>query len=335
MSQFDENPLGVMLTAIIVVSIGFGYLTGGGGAPAAETTTFEVTGGAATIDTGALESVSEVTTVTTSLDDAVAFDGDGYIEADLPDVHEPGPWSVCTYAAADSSTVAANRTETVLAYDQALLRYNGSEDEYAYVWFNQSGRHTVRAAATVTEANATKLLPVCAIHESHQLQVVTNTTNGTAVGSGAENFAYPSDTAAWNGTVEETRGYDGALNRTQQTMFFDAPTQAVRGAPPAFRLTYDTRGDLGGSVPVYFASGDATVTNASQVAGFADPGVSRGSDYSVSGATIEILDGALEPDGEVLYIEYQLDEGPTTLLGIGIALFALAVLYIPLRGLLR
>jgi hypothetical protein len=187
---------------------------------------------------------------------------------------------------------------------------------------------------SVSEANATKLLPVCVVHENQQLQVHTNVSSGTAVATGTSNAAYPGSTSDWNGTIEETRGYDYAVNASQRSEYHSDPTLAVTGPAPQWRLTYDTRGSLGGTLPVHFASGDATVTNATLVSGFSDPGINAGSDYKLAGDSIEILNGQLDANGEVLFIEFNLEGVPLGLLGVGIALFALAVFYIPLRSML-
>jgi hypothetical protein len=107
----------------------------------------------------------------------------------------------------------------------------------------------------------------------------------------------------------------------------------VTGQAPAARLTFDTRASgFGGSVPIHFASGEADVTNATRVVGFAGPGISAGSDYSRDVNTISILSGGqLDSNGEVLFTTFRTGTQGADLVGLFIGLFLLGAVYVGIQ----
>jgi hypothetical protein len=209
--------VGFFVGLIIMATVGMSVLTGpvmqAGGQQAHDTV--EVTGGEATVETGVLQNVRELS-ATTSLEDAAHFDGDGSVSGDIADVSVTGNFSACTYASASSAAVSNNRVQTALAIDSLTLYYNGSSDAYEAAFYNRSSRTTTVANVSVSGTEAQQLRPVCAVHADGGLTVHTNGTSGTGVGTATGGDTWPS-TQAWNGTIEETRVYHQALNASAVT----------------------------------------------------------------------------------------------------------------------
>lgn len=281
------------------------------------------------------DSVDSVNFVRSSLNDSVRLTGapDSNVTIDS-DADLGNDLSACTWGALDSSVVTANDDGLLLATQQAVLWYNGTDDVYRGYYYNTSSRNSYVANVSASTPSSSTL--VCLNHASQSLNISANTTTGTAVATGSSNSAdYPANVSNWNGTVDETRLFATPLNGSQRSEWVATPGLAVNGSAPSTRVTYDVYGSsYGSTVPVYFSSGSASLGNATRATGFTAPSVTEGTDYALSGDTVTVLDGGvLEQDGEVLYIGYSASGfvGPfssvlTSLANIGPAALSLLII---------
>lgn len=320
--------VGVLLVGMLIMVVFSGPLgTGPGGSTAADQDTVDIVGGSETISTGGatLENVSRVRT---SLNDSVQLTGapDSNVTLDTGAALDD-TWSVCTYASADSSVVTGDETRLAITSQAASLQYNGSTDEWQGHYLNTTSLDSYRASVAATSPTTPTL--VCLNHDGSSLNVSANTTTGGSVATGSANDAPLLNGSSWAGSLEETRRYETPLNGSQRTEWVADPVLAVAGPAPADRVTYDTRaGSAPASFDVYFASGSATAANATLATGRAGPSVTDGVDYSISGDTISVLGGQLDPSGEVLYLDLNISEG-----GLGVELARLSLVLMVLVGL--
>lgn len=266
-----------------------------------QTTSVGVIGGSDTF----ASNVDSVNFVKADLDDSVrltgANDSNVTIESNADLGHD---LSACTWGTLDSDVVTNNEDALLLATQEAVTWYNGTSDTWEGYYYNTSSRNSFRASVSASSPAANATL-VCLNHANQSLNISANTTTGSSVATGSSNIAdYPSNVTNWNGTVEETRLYATPLNGSQRTEWVGEPGLAVQGPAPATRVTYDTFTEKT-TFNTYFASGSATAGNATQVSGFDAPAPSEGTDYSLSGGTITLLDtGQFDANGEVVYIAY-------------------------------
>lgn len=328
---------GGLVAIALVTLLGF-YLLG----PIASTMGMTGAGVNATTSTGVVggadtfgNQVTNVNLVETSLNDSVELTGTAgsnvTIQSDADLGHD---LSACTYGTLDSPVVTNNNDGLLLATQEAVLWYNGTDDVYRGYYYNTSSRNSFTANVTASSPSTPTL--VCLNHANQSLNISANTTTGTAVATGSSNIAdYPENVTAWNGTVDETRLFSTPLNGSQRTEWTATPGLAVNGSAPAARVTYDVYGSsYGSTVPVYFASGSATLNNVNHATGFNAPDVTEGTDYDISGDTVTVLaGGTLEQDGEVLYLAYNAEQyvGPfasvlTSLSNIGPAALSLLII---------
>jgi hypothetical protein len=215
-------------------------------------------------------------------------------------------FSVCTFAEADASVVANNETRLLMATEEAILWYNGSDDAWHGYFYNVSSRNSYRA--TVTAASPTSPTLVCLNHGGTSLNVSANNTVGNDTTTTASNIAdYPENVSNWHGAVEETRLYgSGPLNTSERTEWLADPVLAIEGRTPEARVTYDTFATSAPSAfETYFTSGDAAANNVTLGVGRRGPVVTEGTDYDLAGETVQVLSGGvLDENGEVLYIGY-------------------------------
>lgn len=303
-----------------------------------ERDTVEMTGGAGTFDTTFLGDVSNISAEST-LGDAVALTGapDSEIAASM-DVTLGDSWSACTYSQADPVVEGNGSTRSLLSadtdrYDIALV-YNDSTGEYQGWFYDAAARST--HAASVAAPDPTNQTLVCAINnESAQtFQVARNTTRGAATDTSQQDFADRPNAENWHGVLEETRLYPSALTDSQLSRWTTHPVLSVEGTRPAARLMYDTRDRSTSTVPVYFGSGSAGLSNASLVDGATGPELVQGEDWDRGGLLswyssdeIYAVDGGvLTGDGDVLFLTYDIDESAIELVQLGFALFVFLIL---------
>lgn len=321
--------VGVLLVGAIIVSI---FITGGfsGGTTGAGTADLGILGGSQSIQTDYGESVESIDRVRASLNDSVALTGAPDSNVTIDSSADLGhDFSACTWGTLNSSVVTADEDGLLLATQSAVVWYNGTSDTWDGYYYNTSSRNSFRASVAAPSPDTPTL--VCLNHGTQTLNVSANTTVGSDVATGSSNTAtYPANVSGWHGTVEETRLYgSGPLNTSQRTEWVGEPALAVAGPAPSTRVTYDTRStSIPSSFDVYFATGSASVSNASLATGQTAPAIAAGTDYSTSGDTVSILGGGqLDADGEVLYVDYELGGG------LGPSIARLAILLVVFLGL--
>jgi hypothetical protein len=328
-----EQLMQVMVSLLIVVAVG-GVTLGMLAAPPStggdqSFRQLEASGGSATIQTGITSEVRGIVDVQPTLGDAVqltgAPDSTATVDADLTAAGTA--WSVS--AVVDGDAVATNRTivGASLPEHDVVIWYEAGADEYHGWVYNESSESARSVSITAAGGvNSTTILSVERL-DNGTLQLARNTTVVTEAG-GATTTVPPQ--ANWRGTVDELRVRE-PLSNTQRQALVDEPATALPGGEPVAIAKFDSRSDVS-TLPVYWTAGEVTLSNASLVDGVAGPPLTDGTDYRVDGATIKIVDsGILEPTGEVLFVELELDEQTLLpIVRIMVALFMLAVVAVPL-----
>lgn len=300
--------MALLLIGVVLLGMVAGMapsFVGGAVGPGSQTDDVPVLSGTGTIQTGQGVSVDNVTSVLTSLDDAVELTGTAGSNVTIDSNADLGSeFSVCTYAQADASVVSNDETRILLATESAVLQYNGTDNEWQGYYYNVSSRNSYRTAVAASSPSTPTL--VCLNAAGSYINVTANTTSGPNTVTTASNIAAYPQGDNWDGTVEETRLYGTPLTSAQRSEWVNDPVLALDGITPAARVTYDTRASsIPSTFPAYFGDGTATPSNAALATGRGGPSVTEGADYSVSGDAISVLGGGtLDENGEVLYVEY-------------------------------
>jgi hypothetical protein len=163
---------------------------------------------------------------------------------------------------------------------------------------------------------------VTARHNGTAVEILRNTTAGESADTGEAN-AVSGDFASGSCacTLDETRAWGETLTNTEISTFVAEPVRPVSVQNPTLRVMYDRSA---GDVPLYFAGGSATRSNASTVDGFeaetmdekAGPlDVNGSNDYQwdSDGPVIKPVDGARLDGAPVAFVEYERTTESTSL----------------------
>lgn len=276
-----------------------------------------------------VESVS----ISAGLGDAVQLTGanDSEVATENPVDVEP-PFSICSYARADSEVVSNDESRVIAGSNDLIIYYDGGADAFGVWWYNRSTRGSF--TTTIPAPSPTTMTLVCGHHDGAEIHVSRNTTRSSSVAvSGSGISDVPS--ANWKGALEETRVFQSDLNNTQLSNYVADPALSVNDTTPAVRLMYDVWSRSSGDTTIgaYFHAGDAQLTNGSFVDGFSEPAVAEGADYRVSNdkERITLPPGGELGSGDVLFAEYDLqNDQPVRIIQLGIVIALLSVLLIPI-----
>lgn len=238
------------------------------------------TAGHTTLDT-TLNEIPGSVTVEATTGRAIALTGasDSFVESDAPvTLASDGTWTVCTWAEVDSG--AASETMTALsANGRAIIEYNGTAGNWSGWYYDDGSRNSYRVDVSAPNQPG-NLTNTCLRHNGTHLSIYRNNTQGEIVNATQSNIASASVNASnWDGRLEEARIFDDALSSSERQQLVDSPVRPLPGTNRTARLMFD-EGE-GTTTAMYFAATDATLSNATWVAGFADPGMSRGTDYEL------------------------------------------------------
>lgn len=302
--------IGIMMVVFLLLSgILVPFISGFTGGAAAQFDDPEITNDSGSVAVPSDTTFTDINNSTASLNDKVQFNATGNVSLDT-DIDEGDAWSACTLATANQSVVTNNEERQVLGYNDLVIYYNGSIGNWS-AWYFDDGK----AESEIVTLNATaptQQTALCFLHETDNLTLYRNTTASTTVQLDGSGQADVPNNTAWNGSIEETRIYDYALNSTQRSNYSTSPAIAVQGNASSARIMYDVRDRSTSSVPAYFASGDASITNASFTDGLDGPTISEGVDYDHSGSDISIPStSALDGDGDVLFVNYSTTSDDT------------------------
>jgi len=224
-------------------------------------------------------------------------------------------WTVTQPVLAINNT---SREHILLAIgDPTLLLLYDPTAGWSAVYYTDSNSYRVNVSAPSPGTTTF----ITARHNGTAIEILRNTTTGESVDTASANAIsgdYTSGSCAC--TLDETRAWGETLTDTEISNFIAEPVRPVQVQNRTLRVMYDRRGD----VPLYFAGGSATRSNASTVGGFegetmdekAGPlDVNGSNDYQWdrAGPVIKPVDGARLDGAPVAFVEYERTTEGTSL----------------------
>lgn len=281
--------------ALIVVSqlVGVGLSLGGG----SETVrTDAVPSGGQVQLAGANVTVLEVHQ---SLNDSARLDGSGSISGSLgSDVADNR--TVSTWARIRDQS---GRQQVASIDSRTQIVYNASSAEWACWSYSDVTTETHRVAVNTSSPGA--LTNLQCERAGGTLELRRNDT--AAVNSVTLDSANATNrtlqTQALNGSVDETRVYNGSLSATEHGTLVAAPTAPLNVSNRVARVYYDSYGSYG-SVPVYISGGSLDTSAASKAPGLQGQGAGNSSDYTISGDTITLDSGGTLEGAPAIFVEF-------------------------------
>jgi hypothetical protein len=259
-----------------------------------------------------------------SLNDSAQLDGGGAITGDLGD-DVADTRTVSTWARVDN---ASGVRQIVSVDSRTILVYNGSASEWACWSYDDATSETHRVAvADATPGGWSNLQ--CERTAGALTLRVNDTTSATVQPDGPNSTAQTLQTQSLNGTVDETRVFNGTLTSSEQSALYNAPTAPLESAPRQSRIMYDSYGSLD-SVPVYIGGGSLDGTAATKAAGLQGQGAAEGTDWSLSGDVLSLLAGGTLEGAPVVFVAWAFAgggivdfQGLLSTMGAGLSLLAL------------
>lgn len=287
--------------------------------------------------------VTQVYRVNDSTGYAVELTGanDSYVRSQGGvDLYENDTFTASTWARVNSSS--SGETMTVLAAgSDVTLQYNGTDGNWTAWYYESSTGDSYRV--DVDAANQPDNLTwVAAWRNETHFTIYRNTTQGEIVNISASNRSASGEFNAsnFNGTLEETRVFDEALNSSERSGVVNNPVAPRPEANRTLRVMYDE--GSGSTTALYFAGGErADLSNFSWVHGHDGHVLTEGTDYEIdlSDGTITALAGGRIDGAPVVWIDYEFKPSDRILdlvepLGTAFGLLSTSTLVIPAAAIL-
>jgi hypothetical protein len=300
----------VVTIAAVVLSLFLGAVadTGTGGAATASTQDdLLVSGGDVTLSG---DNVSDPT-VKQSLNDSAQLDGASAITGELgADV--AADRTVSTWARVDNTSGVR---QVVSVDSRTILVYNGTSSEWSCWSYDDSSGQTHRAAVSAASPGVFTNLQCERAGGALTLRVNDSTTASVQTDS-ANATAQTLQTTPLDGSVDETRVFNGTLTSSEQSALYNTPTAPLESAPRQGRIMYDAYGSLD-SIPVYIAGGTLDGTAATKAAGLEGQTAVEGTDWSLSGDVIDVLAGGVLEGAPVVFVAWSFGSGGVGLVPLG------------------
>jgi len=230
---------------------------------------------------------------------------------------------------------ATNRNMTVLALGDpnVLVRYDGNRS--SAVWRLVYVGVTSTNETTVSAPSPTDATQLFIGRSSNTLWINRDNSANATITVSDDSTGQTNLTTAKNldGRLDETRMFDTRLNSSQRQSLVDDPITPLPGTDRTARIMYDER--VVSPVNVFFADGDATVSNATIADGFAGSTLTESSlmttgdyDWRPKGPEFRLRSGSDVAGAPAVYANYTLVAGGENpvLNGIASALQLSAVL---------
>jgi len=172
-------------------------------------------------------------------------------------------FTICTF-----TRVGATSSGTILSADgRVLLGYDSDTNEWTLWYYDDGSTDSYELRATASSPS-TGYSQICAWYDDslEQLRLYENATRVASVSTNGPNSASLPKTGSIEGALEETRVFAEPLNSSERNQTVSQPIEPLETANRTARIYYDVNGTS--SEPIWFASADATVQNASYVDGF-------------------------------------------------------------------
>ena len=234
--------------------------------------------------------------VTATNEHALAFGGEGYVDATTGDGWYGGNWSVFATAWLDGGANEQARY-TVLAYDNETVVLEFADGGWhAYHFVGDESAHASINADTPGEMTS---LAVVWDNTTDELTL----TDGVQSDTGVLTSETPVRSVAndWFGTIDEVRFLTEARNDLVST-YTDDPVHPLEGDAHTARYLFDE--GTGDTTRAWYAGDtDVDIVDGDWVEGVAGPDLVDGDDYTVDGSQFTILDGYLD-DAPVAHVTY-------------------------------
>jgi len=241
-----------------------------------------------------------------SLGTALRFTGAN--DSELIGGSVPSPdenWTVTTWARLnDSASLTSTRRVTQIG---GWLYVDYNDSEWRITYYDEADLTVHQVAVNAPDPYNWTHLAVQT--DGSNLRVYRNTTLVADVALGSGGASIP-DADNWYGTVEETRGFDDNISRSQINATYDHPTRPVQGGDEFVRVMYDLRSGES-LVDLFWTGSDAQRMNTTIVAGFDGEPVQGSSDilgadyrFDQDTNTISTVDGGVLDEAPVVFVQY-------------------------------
>lgn len=241
-------------------------------------------------------------TVQATRGNAVAMDGDGYVNATPPEDWSNRSWSVMAVAdpnIGDDTYFNRDATHNVVSADNATLRVDWDRGSWAAYYEDPSSG----ASALVRVPATADRTPIVVTHNE------TGDTLTITADGGSETASLTAFTEArnvslnWVGAIDEVRYIDGLVTDEQITRYQSDPISPLPAADHRARWQFD-EGSGDTSRGFYNASTARLVGAGWTSDGVPGPGLDRGADYELEGDPIAVLvvDGGYLDGAPIAYV---------------------------------
>lgn len=251
--------------------------------------------------------VLEVYSVEDSRGNAVRLTGadDSFVQSqESVDLASGDNWTVATWARVRDGQGSASMT-AVSANGEVLIQYNGSEGNWSVWYYDEGARNSYRANVSAPDQPGNFTLVTATSNGTH-MWIYANQTKGDVVDV-TGNSIVDADLSStnWNGTLDETRTFNGSTNDSEQADLHNNPVAPRPTRDRTARLMYDE--GQGDTTAIFFTGTRADLSNFSWVDGLNGHELSEGTDYEIdTGAgTITALDGGKIDGAPVVWIDYR------------------------------
>lgn len=251
--------------------------------------------------------VLEVYSVQDSRGNAVRLTGadDSYVQSqESVDLASGDNWTVATWARVRDGQGAASMT-AVSADGEVLIQYNGSRSEWSAWYYDEGARNSYRANVSAPDQPGNLTLVTATANSTH-FWIYANQTRGETVKITGSNIVDADVSSGnWNGTLDETRTFNGTTNDSEQADLHNNPVAPRPSRDRTARLMYDE--GQGDTTAIFFTGTRADLSNFSWVDGLDGHELTEGTDYEIdtSAGTITALDGGKIDGAPVVWIDYR------------------------------
>jgi len=295
------DTLRFIIGATIAVALIPAFVSLGGVGGGSELVTSTSAGATTTLDTSISEQPNSLQ-VWATRENALALN-ESSVRSNATDNTTDGSWSLCATGQL-SSDANPNATYTLAAADNgtALLLY--SNESWVAYYHNQSTDDLAKATLPASNAQS-QLVPVCGRYNatSNELVVMADGTVSAPDPADGTTDSRPVS-HDWHGRLDEVRAFENSVANTTLTAYATDPIQPFPSESRAARFMFDE--GSGSTTTVYFAGEDAEIGSATWTNGVAAPGVSEGSDYSISidPLAITVLSGGYLVGAPVVFVSW-------------------------------
>jgi len=297
-----EELIRLVIGATIAVALIPAFFSLGGGIDASSATVSDTGAGATTTLDSSISEQPDGLQVRATRENALQLD-ESAVTSNATDNVSDGSWTLCAVGQL-SSDANTDATYALAAADNGTALLLFSNQTWVAYYQNDSTGET--AKATLSAANPqSSLTPVCGRFDDATDELVVM-ADGTVSAPDTADATTDSRSVAhdWRGTIDEIRAFDEPVANATLTAYASDPIQPFPGTQRAARMLFDE--GSGSTTTVYFAGEDASIGTATWTDGVSGPGLSAGTDYSITvdPLAITILSGGYVEGAPVVFVSW-------------------------------